>query len=66
MRFKILTIFLDKRSLFNLETLFCGKEPTSNILVLIKEEEMFFVYFGSISFPDHFFKVLITLALVFF
>ena len=29
-------------------------------------EEIFFVYFGSISFPDHFFNVFITLSLVFF
>ena len=33
---------------------------------LISEDEIFFVYFGSINFPDHFFKVLITLDLVFF
>ena len=29
-------------------------------------DEIFLVYFGSISFPDHFLSVLITLSLVFF
>ena len=63
---KILTIFLEDNNLFNLETRFSGKEANSKILFLILNEEIFFVYFGSINFPDHFFNVLITLALVFF
>ena len=63
---KILTIFLEDNNLFNLETRFSGKEANSEILFLILNEEIFFVYFGSINFPDHFFNVLITLALVFF
>ena len=36
------------------------------IIVPINEEEILTVYFGSISFPDHFFNVFITLSLVFF
>ena len=34
--------------------------------VLHFDDEIFFVYLGSINFPDHFFKVLITLFLIFF
>ena len=66
MRSKTLTISFEFINLFNLETLFSGAEIIDDISFLIKVDEIFFVYLGSISLPDHFFKVRITLSLVFF
>ena len=48
----IRTISLEFINLFNLETLFSGKVIMSVISFLIKLDEMFLVYFGSISLPD--------------
>ena len=62
----ILTISFELINRLSLETLFSGKEIILVISFFIKLDDMFFVYFGSISIPDHVFNVLITLFLVSF
>ena len=52
---KTLINFLLSSILFNIETLEVGVSFSIKV-DLINEDEIFFVYFGSISFPPHFFK----------
>ena len=54
---KTLTIFFASTNLFNFDRLVSGDVPTAKIFSLIFVEEIFFVYLGSITLPDHLFKV---------
>ena len=57
--------FFESINLFNFVFRISGVVPILKISSLIIDEDIFFVYFGSNSFPDQALSVLMTFPLIF-